>query len=102
MPRLPRRPVPARVPPRRQARARRASLALVKPDLESLLQQMLALPPESRAALAASLLESLEGPPDPGAEAAWAEEIARRWKAIQDGRAKVVAWDEVLRQLQRR
>ena len=43
-----------------------------------ILKRALALPPEARAAIAGSLLESLdETPPDPAVEAAWSEEIKR-------------------------
>jgi len=43
------------------------------PDPGKLLEEALKLSPEARAALAASLLESLDEEVDEGAEAAWAE-----------------------------
>ena len=39
-------------------------------DESRLLKQALQLPPEARAELACNLLDSLEGPPDPDADAA--------------------------------
>ena len=48
-----------------------------------------------RAQLAALLLESLEGEPDEGVEAAWAEEIERRVREIENGDAKTIPWEEV-------
>lgn len=44
----------------------------MSPDVSELLKKALALPPEARAALAGSLLESLDDEPaDEGVEAAW-------------------------------
>lgn len=48
------------------------------PDPAKLLKDALKLSPEERAALAASLLDSLDEDVDEGAKAAWATEIARR------------------------
>jgi hypothetical protein len=51
----------------------------MSPDVSELLKKALALPPEARAALAGSLLESLDDEPcDEGVDAAWNEEIKRR------------------------
>jgi len=66
-------------------------------DATELLQRALALTAEERAELAGSLLESLDGDAeDPQAvEAAWNEEIARRIKDLDSGKAKTVPWEEV-------
>lgn len=48
-----------------------------------------------RAELAALLLESLEGEPDEGVEAAWAEEIERRVREIENGEVETIPWEEV-------
>lgn len=48
-----------------------------------------------RATLAGLLLESLDQPPDPGVEAAWAEEIERRLNELDEGKIERVPWDEV-------
>lgn len=57
------------------------------------------LSPEARAALAASLLASLEGEVDADAEAAWGAEIERRIREIDQGVTKLVPWDEVKRRI---
>ncbi len=70
------------------------------PDVSELLKKALALPPEARAALAGSLLESLDDdPPDPGVEAAWDEEIKRRIEEIDSGKVKPIPWEEARRQI---
>lgn len=66
-------------------------------DPRDLLQETMKLPPEARAALAGSLLESLDGQVDGDAEAAWSVEIERRLRDIDEGTAKTVSWDEVRR-----
>ena len=69
-------------------------------DTESrLLEEALRLPAEARAALAGSLLESLDENCDEDAEAAWAEEISRRVRAIDSGRAKLIPWVEARRRI---
>jgi putative addiction module component (TIGR02574 family) len=62
-----------------------------------LLKRALALSEDERAELAGSLLESQDGgPDDPAAvEAAWNEEIARRIKDLDSGKAQTVPWEEV-------
>jgi putative addiction module component (TIGR02574 family) len=52
-----------------------------------------------RATLAGLLLESLDQPPDSGVEAAWAEEIERRIKELDDGKVRAVPWAEVKKRL---
>ena len=54
-------------------------------DPSKLLEEALKLSPEARAALATSLLESLDEAVDEGAEAAWAEEIAKRIRELDSG-----------------
>ena len=55
----------------------------------------LALPETERARLAHELLVSLDDGEDPGAAAAWAEEIERRMQQIDDGTAVLEDWDTV-------
>jgi len=55
-----------------------------------------------RAALALSLIESLDGPPDPGVEEAWRVEIERRVGEIERGEAQLVPGDEVFARVRRR
>jgi len=50
-----------------------------------LFEEALKLPPEARAALAGTLIESLEEPVDERAEEAWAAEIQRRLDELDNG-----------------
>jgi len=69
-------------------------------DVSELLKKALALPPEARAALAGSLLESLEEhPAEEGVEEAWAEEIKRRIEEIDSGKVQMIPFEEVRRRL---
>jgi putative addiction module component (TIGR02574 family) len=68
-------------------------------DLERLLAEALKLPPEARAALAGSLIDSLDTEVDPDAEAAWAIEIAKRLRELDEGRAELEPWSEVRRRI---
>jgi putative addiction module component (TIGR02574 family) len=67
------------------------------PDPAKLLEEALKLSPEARAALAASLLESLDQEADEGAEAAWAAEIARRVHELDSGAVTPIPWPEARR-----
>jgi len=55
-----------------------------------------------RAALALSLIESLDGPPDPDVEEAWRIEIERRVGEIERGEAQLIPGDEVFARVRRR
>jgi putative addiction module component (TIGR02574 family) len=57
------------------------------------------LPEQDRAALAGLLIESLEGEPDPGVEAAWAAEIERRVAQLDAGTVESVPWEQVRQRL---
>ena len=57
------------------------------------------LPEQDRATLAGLLIDSLEGEPDPGVEAAWAAEIQRRLAEVEAGTVKTVPWEEVRQRL---
>jgi putative addiction module component (TIGR02574 family) len=72
----------------------------MSPELSELLKKALALPAEARAALAGSLLESLdEDTADHNVEAAWDEEIKRRISEIESGKVQMVPYEEVRRRL---
>ena len=60
----------------------------MKENIADILKQALRLPPEARAALAGSLLESLDEPLDRDSESAWEAEVASRipWA---EARAKI-------------
>ena len=69
------------------------------PNTSKILKDVLNLPPEARAALAGSLLESLEDHVDPEAEAAWEDEIAKRLKEIDSSAVKMIPWSEARRKI---
>ena len=66
----------------------------MKETISDILKQALRLPPEARAALAGSLLESLEEPLDRDAESAWEAEVASRIREIDEGKVTLIAWAE--------
>jgi putative addiction module component (TIGR02574 family) len=72
------------------------------PDPVKLLEEALKLSPEARAALAASLLESLDNGVDEDAEAAWAAEIAKRIHELDSGLVAPVPWSEARRMIPER
>jgi putative addiction module component (TIGR02574 family) len=71
-------------------------------DAAELLTQALKLPPEARAALADSLIDSLDTEVDENAEEAWRNEIALRARELDSNIVQTIAWDEVRRQLRSR
>ena len=71
----------------------------MSPDLSELLKKALALPPEARAALAGSLLESLDDPVGERVEEEWNKEIARRIAELDSGKVKPIPWAEARRQI---
>ena len=71
----------------------------MKRDAAEILKDALALPTEARAALAGSLLESLDTEVDEGAEAAPATEISRRVAELERGAMRTIPWTEVRRRL---
>ncbi len=68
-------------------------------DVSELLKKALALPAEARAALAGSLLESLDETLDTSAEEEWNKEIARRIGELDSGKVKPIPWSEARRQI---
>jgi putative addiction module component (TIGR02574 family) len=68
-------------------------------DVSELLKKVLALPVEARAALAGSLLDSLDDAVDEDAEAAWEKEISRRVTELKAGKVATIPWQEVRRRL---
>jgi putative addiction module component (TIGR02574 family) len=68
-------------------------------EVAELLKKALALPPEARAALAGSLLESLDDTVDASAEEELNEEIARRIQELDSGKVKPIPWAEARRQI---
>ena len=71
-------------------------------EASAILKKALALPPDARAAIADSLLESLEtSSPDEDVEQAWAEEIKRRVEDVDSGRVQLIPYEEVRRLMAR-
>jgi putative addiction module component (TIGR02574 family) len=64
---------------------------------DRILREAMKLPPEARAALAGSLIDSLEEPPDPDAESEWQREIARRMRELDAGEVDLISWSEARR-----
>lgn len=74
---------------------------MVDRNAEALANQLLALPTGDRARLAALLLASIETR-DPGASAAWDEEIARRSAELDSGQVTGIAAADVFAEVERR
>jgi len=68
-------------------------------EVSELLEKALALPAEARAALAGSLLESLDETVDASAEEEWDKEIARRIQELDSGKVRTIPWAEARRQI---
>jgi putative addiction module component (TIGR02574 family) len=64
-------------------------------DTVAIPREALALPAEARAALADSLLDSLDVEVDEDAEAAWQREIQRRIAELDSKAVSPIPWTEV-------
>jgi len=71
----------------------------MKENVTEILEKALKLPPEARAAIAGSLLDSLDQTIDDDAESAWEEEIRLRLKDLDEGKVKLVPWAEARRRI---
>ncbi len=67
-----------------------------------ILESALALPESERADLAASLIRSLDSDVDEDANTAWAAEIQRRLRSIDNGEVTLIPWDDVISELRER
>ena len=76
-----------------------ASIPGMKRDASEILRDALELPPEARAALAGSLIDSIDDQVDEGSEQAWADEIERRMADVDSGKVTPVPWTEARRRL---
>lgn len=70
----------------------------MSPEVSDLLRQALALSTEERAALANTLLDSLEAVSE-SVEEAWDKEVARRIENLNAGKAVTVTWQHLHREL---
>jgi putative addiction module component (TIGR02574 family) len=80
----------------------------MSPEVSDLLKRALALPVDERAALANTLLDSLDTADrsvanqsvgNQSVEEAWDEEVARRIEDLKAGRAVTVPWEKLHREL---
>ena len=69
---------------------------------KKVLDAALRLPEPDQVELATELLVHLEGGPEDDVDAAWAAEIERRTREIDDGAVKPVPWSAVKRAALRR
>ncbi len=67
---------------------------IMDPEIQRILEEVKRLSPLRRAALAVSILESLEDPSDPDAERAWDAEADRRLEELKSGRVRGIPWEE--------
>jgi putative addiction module component (TIGR02574 family) len=70
----------------------------MSPDTTDLLRKALALPEDERAALANTLLDSLDTTNE-SVQEAWDEEVARRIEELKAGKAVTVPWEDLHREL---
>jgi putative addiction module component (TIGR02574 family) len=70
----------------------------MSPEVSDLLKRALELPVDERAALANTLLDSLETM-DQSVQDAWDEEVARRMEDLKSGKAVAVPWKQLHREL---
>jgi putative addiction module component (TIGR02574 family) len=73
----------------------------MKQDIAEILKKALDLPPEARAAIAGSLLDSLDQTVDEDAESAWENEVLLRLKDLEEGTVNPVPWAEARRKIAR-
>jgi putative addiction module component (TIGR02574 family) len=71
-------------------------------EANNLFDQALSLSDADRAALAASLIRSLESDSNPEAEHDWASEVKRRIAEIDNGDVELLPWDQVMAKLKSR
>jgi putative addiction module component (TIGR02574 family) len=69
------------------------------PDAEEILSAALGLNDQDRAAIAASLIDSLDPEYDEGRDEAWADEVAKRVRQLDSGEVKTISWSEAKRMI---
>jgi putative addiction module component (TIGR02574 family) len=68
-------------------------------NAERVKREVLQLPEADRAELARFLIESLDDPEDPDAEAAWNAELSRRVERIEQGKSHLRPAHQVLAEI---
>lgn len=71
----------------------------MKYDISNILKEALKLPSEARAAIAGTLIDSLDETIDQDAESAWETEILSRLKEIDEGKIQLIPWAVARRQI---
>ena len=66
----------------------------MKQNIAEILKEALKLPQEARAALAGTLIDSLDETVDRDAESEWEAEIVMRLKEIDEGKVNLIPWVE--------
>jgi putative addiction module component (TIGR02574 family) len=66
---------------------------------QTVILDVLRLSESDRLDIAEAIYESLEGPANPGAAAAWDEEIRRRMEKVRSGSGVFVPWQEARRRI---
>ena len=69
-------------------------LSRMVPDSRKLLEEALRLPPEARAALAGTLIESLDEQLDEDSLNQWEQETASRLRDLAQGTVRPMPWSE--------
>ena len=70
----------------------------MSPETESIIKKVLQLPREARALIAEKLLESLDFEEPFEVSTEWREEIARRWREIDEGIVALIPGEKVLKE----
>ncbi|MDA0839733.1 MAG: addiction module protein [Planctomycetota bacterium] len=71
-------------------------------ELHRLAEDLLSLPPLSRAYLADRLVDSIDQYAEPEIEAAWRSEVERRLEEYEEGKVEGISSEEVFRQARKR
>jgi putative addiction module component (TIGR02574 family) len=67
---------------------------------KDILEAALELEPAERARIAQQLLDSIDGGANGGLDAGWLEELERRARDIDEGRALFVSWTEARQEIE--
>ena len=71
----------------------------MSPRATEILEQALSLGEADRATVAGALIESLEGPAEPGVDESWSQVIRSRVEELEAGSVRTVPWSEVRERL---
>jgi putative addiction module component (TIGR02574 family) len=66
---------------------------------QNVIVQALELSEADRLEIAEAIFQSIEGPHDPGASAAWDYEIQQRMESVRRGEGKFTPWDQARRRI---